>query len=167
MKNIILLTLLAILTAGVSAQSNAEITAIRAEVAAINKSAKNYQQIKKDVAGISGEGAEATYFLSGKELKKITAKMYGETFRATAEIYYSGEEPVFIYELEERYDKPMYVKGSKVASKIEKRFYYSSTQLIKHMIGKRTVTEGEDYERQTKGINEIEVKLKAALTEEN
>lgn len=170
MKNIILLAFVltfgAILTISVPAQTAKEIAAIRAEVAAINKNVKSYQKTTKDVDGISAEGTEATYFMSGKGLKKITAKVYGETFQAAVEIYYSGEEPVFAYQVEKRYNKPIMIKGSKIASVTEKRFYYSGEQLIKLIIGKRTVTEGEDYDREKEGMKELADKLKAGLTEE-
>lgn len=157
------MAILTIFTSAVSAQSAAEIAAIRAEVAAINKNIKSYTKTVKDVDGISTEGAEATYFLSGKGLKKITAKVYGETFQASVEIYYSGELPVFAYQVEKRYNKPITIKGSKVASVTEKRFYYSGEQLIRLMIGKSIVKDGDDYEQSVEGMKDLADKLKAEL----
>jgi cell division protein FtsL len=162
----LLLIIFSLLAAGTLAQTAAELASIRAEVAAINKNVKNYQKTVKDVDGISGEGTEATYYLSGKGLKKISANIYGETFRATVEIYYSGEEPVFAYQVEKRYDKHIMEKGFKVISTKEKRFYYSGGELIKVMVGKRTITEGEDYDREKTEMKELADKLKAALTGE-
>ncbi len=68
-----------------------QIIAIRAEVTAINKNAKSYKKTTKDVEGVSLEGTEATYFVSGKGLRKITAKIYGESFRAILELYYRAK----------------------------------------------------------------------------
>ena len=85
---------------GVSAfaQTEAQVTKIRAAVTAINKNAAKYKKTTKSVEGISLEGTEATFFSSGAALKKTTAKVYGEMFNATVEIYYDGNMPIFIYQ---------------------------------------------------------------------
>ena len=98
MKKIFLLTFLTLIFgSAVFAQIDQDIKAIRAEVATINKSAAKYTKKTRNVDGISLEGTEATYYVSGKGLKKISAKMYGETYNATVEIYYSGEEMIFAF----------------------------------------------------------------------
>ncbi len=62
------------------AQTQKEVIKIRAQVAAINKGASKYTKTIKDVEDISLEGTEATYYHSAGNLKKITTKMFGETY---------------------------------------------------------------------------------------
>ena len=55
--------------------------------------------------------------------------MYGETFRATAELYYSGEELIFAYQRLQRYDTHIAMKPPpKVVKIIETRVYYSGAK---------------------------------------
>src|ERR1051326_142624 len=99
MKKIFLVTALLMLLGSSILAQNAEkqITEIRAEVAAINKSAAKYTKTTKDVEGISLEGTEATYYVSGRGLKKVVARIFGESYNAVGEYYYSGEELIFAF----------------------------------------------------------------------
>ena len=72
----------------VFAQINKSIKQIRREVAAIDVNLKTFKKTTKDINEISNEGAEATFFSADKKLKKITAKIYGETFNGSTELYY-------------------------------------------------------------------------------
>lgn len=131
-----------------------QVSAIRAEVAAINKNAKGYTKKTKDVADISLEGTEATFFTSGRGLHKITAKMYGETFQATGEYYFQGEELIFAYEKMSRYNGQIGMsKPVKVVKVEEKRLYFSNGKLIKLLVGKISVKSGsqqwEESEKDT------------------
>ena len=143
-------TLISIQT--VFSQTEKQVTSIRTEVTAINKAAKKYSKKTKNVEGISLEGTEATYFTSGKGLKKITAKMYGETFKATAELYYQGEELIFAYEKMNRYNGHIAMNPSpKIAKVEEKRLYFSGGKLIKLLIGKVNVKEGSQQWIESEG----------------
>lgn len=130
-----------------------QVSAIRAEVAVINKNAKNYSKKIKDVEGVSLEGTEATYFTSGKGLKKITAKFYGETFQATGEYYFQGESLIFAYEKTSKYNGSLMTKPLKIASVEEKRMYFLDDKMIKILVGKINIRSGskqwEDSERET------------------
>ncbi len=86
------------------AQTEKEIVKIRAEVAAIEKGAAKFTKTTKDVEGVSLEGTEATYFYSKGDLRKITAKMYGETYNATGEFYYRDGEMIFAFLKHNQYD---------------------------------------------------------------
>lgn len=119
-----------------------QITAIRAEVTAINKAAKGYKKTVKDVEGVSLEGTEATYFTSGKGLKKITAQIYGESFRATMELYYSGEDLIFAYEKMSKYNGSIGMKNLKVVRIEESRTYFSDGKMIRYLLGKKQIKSG-------------------------
>jgi hypothetical protein len=128
------------------AQTAKQVTAIRKDVELINKNAKSYTKTTKDVEGISLEGTEATYFTSGKGLKKITAKSYGETYNATTELYYSGEQLIFVYRKFNRYDTQIgLAKPPKVTSVKESRFYFTNGKLIKFLDGKKDVKNTTKY----------------------
>jgi hypothetical protein len=148
-----------------AAQVDKQIASIRAEVNAINKAAPKYRKETRTVEGISLEGAEATYFTSGRGLKKITAKMYGETFRATAELYYSGEELIFAYQRVERYDTHIAMKPPpKVVKVIETRAYYAGGQVIRVLEGRKALAaKGVAFADAEKDVKELSEKLKAAL----
>lgn len=144
------------------------IASIRAEVALINKNAPKYQKKTRSVEGISLEGTEATYFTSGKGLKKITAKMYGETFRATAELYYSGEEMIFAYQRLEKYDTQIAANPPpKVVKIVETRIYYSGEKAIKVIEDKKNLASvSSEFRAAEEGMNDLSQKLKAAMVDQ-
>lgn len=94
--------------------------------------------------GISLEGTEATYFMSGKGLKKIVAKMYGETFRATAELYYSGEELIFAFQRLEKYDTLIARKPPPKLVRIEETRRYRTGGKTIHILSGKTQLKTED-----------------------
>lgn len=142
-----------------------DIAWIRAEVTAINKRAKGYTKTVKDVEGISLEGTEAAYFSSGKGLRKVTAKSYGETFNATTELYYSGEELIFVYRKFNRYDTQIgMTPPPKVVSVKESRFYFSGGKLIKFLDGKKSVKKTTKFWDDSENeIRDLSDKLKEAF----
>lgn len=136
---------------------------IRVEVAAIEKGASKYTKTTKDVEGISLEGTEATYFYSGKDLKKITAKMYGETYNATAELYYQNGELLFAFVKRNQYDTQIGLeKPPKVVRTEEQRFYFRSDgELIRLLVGKKELKSGDEkYDELKDEIISISSKLK-------
>lgn len=144
------------------AQSEKEIVKIRAEVAAINKGASKFTKTTKDVEGISLEGTQATYYLSGKNLRKISAEIYGETYRATGEFYYAGGELVFAYLKHNQYDTQIGMsKPPKVVRTEEQRFYFAGGELIRLLIGKKELKAGDEkYTQLKEEINSMSSKLK-------
>ncbi|MGH9949095.1 MAG: hypothetical protein ACRD6X_18140 [Pyrinomonadaceae bacterium] len=148
-----------------NAQIAKQISSIRAEVNLINKNAPKNDNKTRNVEGISLEGAEATYYLSGKGLKKIAAKIYGETFRSTVELYYSGEEMIFAYQRIERYDTQIAVTPPpKVVKIIETRTYFSGGKAIRVIEGKKTIAPATiEYRDTAAAMNELSDKLKAAF----
>lgn len=150
---------------GAFAQTDKHIAAIRAEVNLINKNARTYRKVERSVEGISLEGTAATYFLSDKGLKKITAKIYGETFRATVELFYSGEEMVFAFQRLERYDTHVAAEPPpKVAKVIETRVYYSKGKAVRVIDEKKTLKSGESgFTAAEEAMIDLSEKLKAAL----
>jgi hypothetical protein len=144
------------------AQTAKQVTVIRNEVNVINKQAKTYTKTSKLVEGISLEGTEAIYFGSGKGLKKISAVSYGETYNATTEFYYSGEELIFVYRKFNRYDTQIGMNPPpKVISTKESRFYFTNGKLIKFLEGKKNIKNSAYWLDSESEVLEIAEKLKA------
>ncbi|MBK7393920.1 MAG: hypothetical protein IPI64_11580 [Chloracidobacterium sp.] len=147
----------------VQAQTDKDITEIRSQVAAINKGAAKYKKVTKDVDDISLEGAEATYYRSGEDLKKITTKMYGETYKATGEFYYRDGELIFGYIRHSQYDTQIGLSNPvKVIRVEERRYYFAGGVLIRLMVGKKTLkSDSEKYSQLKDEIIDISGKLTA------
>jgi hypothetical protein len=156
--------LLIALSGTLFAQVEKQVAGIRAEVAAINKAVGRYKKKSKDVMGLSTEGARATYFTSGRGLKKITAKVYGETYNGTMEIYYQGEEAIFIYWRMNKYDTTIGMTPPPKVIRVEQeRYYFAGGELIRLLKGRKVVRPAdEDYKEMKEGILEMEKGLKEA-----
>ncbi len=155
------------LTGNVAAQSEKEVAAVRAAVAAINKKVPKYTKKTKNLTELSLEGAAATYYLSGQKIVKINAKIYGETYNVVAEIYYSDEKPLFIFYRQNKYDVPV---GSSKASKMiafeEQRIYFGDSQTLKILVGK-VVLKSTDarYAEIENSLVDLAQKLRTAYAE--
>lgn len=138
-----------------------EITSIRNKVTAINKAAKGYTKKTKDVDDISLEGAEATFFSSRLSLKKVTAKMYGETYQATGEFYFENSKLIFAFIKHSQYDTQIGLeKPVKVVKIEERRFYFNNDGLIRLLVGKKELkSEDERYEELSQSAVSIGEKL--------
>lgn len=152
-----------VLVISTPAQPEKEIVKIRTEVAAINKGAAKYKKITKNVEDISLEGTEATYFTAGGKLKKITTKMYGETYNATGEFYYRDGQLIFAFLKHNKYDTQIGMdKPPKVVSVEEQRFYFANGELIRLLVGKKELkTRDERYSQLKDDIISISGKLQA------
>jgi hypothetical protein len=110
--------------------SPAAIARIRAAFAEIEREAPGYRRTKHDVQGFSLEGGELTGFYDGTELRKLHARLYGETWQGTQEFYFSDGRLVFIHTVQDRYDEPY---SGRVQWRIEHRFYFDRGQLIRRI----------------------------------
>ncbi|MCY7375598.1 MAG: hypothetical protein LH472_06460, partial [Pyrinomonadaceae bacterium] len=139
-----------------------EIVKIRAEVAAINKGAAKFTKTTKNVEDIALEGTEATYYHSAGNLKKITAKMFGETYNATGEFYYADGELIFAFIKRNQYDTQIGVNPPpKVVRAEEQRFYFAGGELIRLLVGKKELKSADErYAELKNGIVDISSKLK-------
>ncbi len=147
----------------VQAQTDKDITEIRSQVAAINKGAAKYKKVTKDVDDISLEGAEATFYRSGDDLRKVTARMYGETYKATGEFYYRDGKLIFGYIRHSQYDTQIGLsKPVKVIRVEDQKYYFKDGDLIRLTVGKKTLKAGSEKHTQLKDtIIDISGKLTA------
>jgi hypothetical protein len=147
------------------AQSRDDVSAIRNQVSTINRNLRKYTKKTKDVEDISVEGAQATYYTSGRGLLKVSVKMYGETYNAIGDFYYQGEELIFAYVKLNRYDTQIGLKKApKVVKVEEKRLYFTDGNLVKLLIGQRQIKASDEKFNESKSeITDISGKLKAAF----
>jgi hypothetical protein len=129
---------------GVTATSGAPaaITRIRAEYAAIQREAPRYRRTTHDVWNFSLEGGELRGFFRGSELRKLSARLYGETWQGIDEFYFADGEPIFIHTVQERY-RGMFGEGG-VQATIEHRYYFDRGRLIRRVRTQRPANAGED-----------------------
>lgn len=147
-----------------SGQSAVSISAINGKVAAINKGVKKYKRVKKDVADLSTEGAEATFYHDRRILKKIAAKIYGETYNATANLYYDKGEPLYYEFRENRYDTQIGLdKPVNVVKVTNEKYYFTAGKLLRVTIGNKIIkSSSSQYAELRDRMTEIAAKLKAA-----
>lgn len=110
--------------------SPAAIARIRALYAQIEREAPTYRRTTHDVWDFSLEGGELKGFYRGGELRKLSARLYGETWQGTEDYYFSGGRLVFIHVVHGRYDEPM---SGRVRVRIEHRYYFDGGRLIRYV----------------------------------
>jgi hypothetical protein len=110
--------------------SPAAIARIDAELAKIERAAPRDRQTTHDVLDFSLEGGELTGFYRGRELRKLAARLYGESWRGTEDYYFSEGRLIFIHTVQERYDEPF---SGRVQWTIEHRFYFDDGRLIRRV----------------------------------
>lgn len=114
-------------SASVPAQSDAQISSIRAQYASINKRSARYKKVKKLLSGFSLEGGDLVAYFDGPSIIKMVATHYGEMGRSLEEYYYSNGKLIFVFDKAFHYDKPL----GKVVRVAETRYYFNNDQLIR------------------------------------
>lgn len=164
-KDIVLIFAFAAILASASfAQSEKQVAMIRADVQQINGASSKYGKKTKNVDDISTEGAAVTYYTSGKGIKKITAKIYGETGNTTNEYFYRGEELIFAFQKANYFDKPIDGGRAPKVIKVEEiRAYFEGGKCIRLLSGKKIVKPGTiEFDEQVYAIGETAAHLKFA-----
>jgi len=138
-----------------SIDTPAVIKKIQLDFAAINKQLRHYKKKTKDAPDMSAEGGEVTGYYDKNILKKIHCVFYGETGRAEEDYYLNNKGLFFVFRKEIFYDKPMYLKDSKIKSTVEIRYYLYGAKVIKSIEKPKTST--------MLSYNEIKEELKQIL----
>lgn len=123
-----------------------KVKAIRHRYDEIERSLGRCKQVERDVFGESAEGGVLTGYFSGKSLRKLEAKFYGETGQAIEEYYFWNDQLFFVSQVVSRYDKPL---SGVVKSKSQERFYFAEGALIRWLDpGEKEVPAGPELQRQ-------------------
>ncbi|MCX2486563.1 hypothetical protein [Pedobacter sp. MR2016-24] len=137
------------------------IKTIKAEYAAINNG--SFTKKKKDLSGLSAEGGELITYYKKLAVVKEHAILYGEMGKVEIDLYYNATGLFFVYKKETFYDQPMYVKGSKVKSLTQNRYYFHKGGMIRWIgTDHRTVSPGSTAYREEAGnVMELAAQIKA------
>jgi hypothetical protein len=129
-KLFVIACLLAVVASPRAADSSVEekIKSIRAKYAEIEKELKDCRQVKRDLPDESAEGGELTAYFKASNLRKLSAKFFGETGKALEEYYFAENQVIFVLRVESRYTKPM---SGVVKNRTEQRFYFADGKLIR------------------------------------
>ena len=133
-KNNKLLVMVCLLAAATSLQAadpaavEEKIKSIRAKYAEIEKELKDCREVKRDLPGESAEGGELTGYFNKSNLRKLSAKFFGETGKALEEYFFAENQLIFVLRVESHYTKPM---SGVVKNKTEQRFYFADGKLIR------------------------------------
>ena len=124
-------------------QTDNAIESIRQHYASINQNAPRYRRVKKNLAGYSAEGGELAAYFHGPSVMKMVATFFGETGRAVEEYYFWNGQLIFVFQTDNRYDKPF----GKVVRKIENRFYFKDGKMIRWLdeSGKEVASDSAEY----------------------
>jgi hypothetical protein len=149
MKNVsrwlIGLSVIAIGVTTLNAQTDKRVTAIRSQTVEINKSLRTYKKNTVDVPGISTEGAEATIYRSGNEIKKIIATIYGESFKAASEFYFADGKLIFSFDSVKRYKMPPEMnKPIRIARVDQIRGYFADGKMFRLLQGTKAVASSNE-----------------------
>lgn len=148
----------------IAAQAKKGIAVTRNEVNSINRNLKKYTKKTSDVENVSLEGTKATFYAAGKDLKKISAEIYGETYRAAADFYYKKGKLIFARYKLSHYNESVGSPNLKVTRTEEKQFYFTDEQLIKLFIDKvQTKSAGEQFKQSETEIAELSKTLREAF----
>lgn len=112
---------------GAAAGEEAAVREARALYARVNREHAGYRRVERSVLGLSAEGASLVGLYRGRELRKLEVTYYGEMGRTTEECYLDAGRPVFIFRVDERYDRPF----GRVARRLEDRFYFADGRLVR------------------------------------
>ncbi|WP_420127546.1 hypothetical protein [Longimicrobium sp.] len=110
--------------------SPAAIARIRAQFAQIEREGPGYRQTTHDVYDFSLEGGVLTGFYHGGELRKLHARLFGETWQGTEEYYFAGGRLIFVHVVHGLYDELL---SGRVQRTIEHRFYFDGGRLIRRI----------------------------------
>jgi hypothetical protein len=104
-----------------------KIKLIRAKYSEIERELKDCRQVKRDLPDESAEGGELTAYFKESNLRKLSAKFFGETGKALEEYYFAENQVMFVLRIESHYTKPM---SGVVKNRTEQRFYFADGKLF-------------------------------------
>lgn len=128
---------------------------IRNEFSKINNNNKlKYTQQSLD--STSEEGGIIKKFYDNTDLKKVVISYYGETGKRVIEYYFKENEVIFVYEVEERYSRPITEDNSaKAKTKIENRIYFDKKKIVRWINDGKRITDEKLYDEKEAELMDI------------
>ena len=119
---------------------------IRAHFTLIEREASTYRCRSVDLDGFSTEGGTVEACYAGRELRRLSARYFGETGRASEQYYFWNDSLEFLFGKDETYDRPL---SGHVRSTEEERLYWDNGRLIRWQNDetREDVTDADAHER--------------------
>src|ERR1044072_8176173 len=114
-------------------QADSRVDHIRERYQQINAKISTYRHIEIESGEESSEGGGVTGYLSKDTVMLIVEDVYGEMGKTRTEIYFDHAAPVFIYDRDYKYSRPMYDStfDEKETQIAEDRTYFYNNKLIR------------------------------------
>lgn len=137
------------------------IKSIKAQYAATNNG--SFTKKKRDLSGLSAEGGELISYYQKLAVVKDHAVLYGEMGKVEVDLYYNANGLFFVYKKETSYDQPMYVKGSKVKSIADNRYYFHKGGMIRWLGNDHQIVSPRNnaYKEEAGNVIELAAQIKA------
>lgn len=117
-----------------------QVLAVRQEVVWTNSRLSTFSKRTQLVENVSLEGTEATYYRSGKRIRKIVASVFGETYRARIDFYYSGNRLIYAYDRHSTYEAGL---GSPVRSTVNYQMYFHRGRVVRVLADSKELSADE------------------------
>lgn len=88
-----------------------------------------YHRIESEIMDRSAEGGNLIGYYEGDGLKKIAAEFYGETGNKKISYYFTKGILIYVIEIEQLYDKPIYEGEVKVIKENAIKYYIQKSQI--------------------------------------
>jgi hypothetical protein len=124
-----------------------------------NTNVKKFKKVEKEILGESSEGGEIIIFYNKNIIKKIVVTHFGEMGQNTTEYYYGlKKELFFIFKKTSHYNKPIYIKNSKIKYTEENRYYFFENNLIRWLDNKKKTvnSKSKKFNEEFKALKEEE-----------
>lgn len=105
---------------------------IRARYTAVERELPRCQVVKRELSGYSLEGGELTAYFQGGVPRKLVARHFGESGRATEEYYFWQGKLFFVLRTNWNYEKPISQSGSTGRqTRFQQRLYFQNRRLTR------------------------------------
>ena len=128
-------------TATAGQQSKKKLDAILAEVESIEKSLPTYQQTLKELEGVSRR-ADAEYFASKTGVRKIVARVIGDTGRSDNEYFYRNDKLIYAFHRWTKYDGPISKGAVKAVKVVDTVAFFEAGECLALVIDGKSIGPG-------------------------
>lgn len=108
--------------------TDAAVHRIRAHYATIERELPTYRCRTLELDGFSAEGGELQACYAGDQLRKLTARYYGESGRAEEQFFVWNQQLEFVFRADDTYTEPL---SGRVQHRAEERFYFVDGKLVR------------------------------------
>ena len=108
--------------------TEAAVRRIRAHFATIEREVPTYRCRTLELDGFSAEGGELVACYAGDQLRKLTARYYGESGRAEEQFFVWNQQLEFVFRTDDTYTEPL---SGRVQHRAEERSYFVDGKLVR------------------------------------